>query len=383
MIESLPVNLRRLRDEKGLSQGELAERAGISRVAYRSIETGEAVPRAGTIAKIAEVLGVKTPDLMTEVRALSAVRFREKGMTSRQQLLVRVSRWLEGYCELEALLNDSRPSVFEKARLEVRGQDRKIRAKKAASAARAAANLKPTETIRDICGFLEDNGVKVFPVTLANEGFFGLCVAAADGGPAVVVNVWDRISVERWIFTAAHELGHLLLHLDAYDSQERAEDASEEKEADVFASYFLMPEEVFANEWQEARGLPLVERVLKVKRMFRVSYKTVLYRVQETTSIGPSIWGRFQAQFKARYGRTLSNREEPEGLKAGSFRSVMSEPRSADEPDRLSPHEFTQDRLSRLVRQAIEEEEITIGRAAEILDCSLAEMRGLVASWVA
>jgi len=29
--------------------------------------------------------------------------------------------------------------------------------------------------------------------------------------------VWERLSVERWIFTAAHELGHLLLHLDAYD----------------------------------------------------------------------------------------------------------------------------------------------------------------------
>jgi hypothetical protein len=33
----------------------------------------------------------------------------------------------------------------------------------------------------------------------------------SDGGPAVVVNVWGRLSVERWIFTAAHELGHLMI----------------------------------------------------------------------------------------------------------------------------------------------------------------------------
>jgi hypothetical protein len=121
---------------------------------------------------------------------------------------------------------------------------------------------------------------------------------------------------------------------------------------------------------------------MKLKRMFRVSYKTVLYRVQETTNIGNSIWGRFQAQFKARYGRTLSGKEEPEGLKAGSFHSMMAEARSADEPDRLSPFEFTEDRLNRLVRRGIEEEQITMGRGAEILGCSLGEMRRLVASWV-
>ncbi len=379
---NLGVNLRRLRDETGLSQADVAERAGISRVAYRNIETGEAVPRAGTLAKLAEVLGVKIPDLMMEVRPLTAVRFREKGMTSREQLLVRVSRWLEGYVELESILGERRPFIFDKARADVRGGDRMARARKMAAAARDVVGLRPAESIRDICGLLEHNGVKVFPVTLSNEGFFGLSVAPTDGGPAVVVNVWDRISVERWIFTAAHELGHLLLHLAAYDAHERDENLDEEKEADLFASHFLMPTEVFTSEWNEARGLSLVERVLKLKRMFRVSYKTVLYRVQETTGIGKAVWGRFQAEYKARYGRTLSTREEPEGLKAGSFHSVMAETRSAEEPDRLSPFEFTEDRLSRLVRRAIEEEQITMSRAAEILNCSLTEMRKLVASWV-
>ncbi|MDD9984029.1 MAG: ImmA/IrrE family metallo-endopeptidase [Gammaproteobacteria bacterium] len=75
----------------------------------------------------------------------------------------------------------------------------------------------------------------------------------AGRGPAVVVNTWDRISVERWIFTAAHEFGHLLLHPD-----ENRRDATElpvqaEREADVFASEFLMPETAFATEWEETQ----------------------------------------------------------------------------------------------------------------------------------
>jgi hypothetical protein len=41
-------------------------------------------------------------------------------------------------------------------------------------------------------------------------------------------------------------------------------------------------EPVFEKEWQNTRGLPFLDRILKVKRMFRVSYKTVLYRLAET-----------------------------------------------------------------------------------------------------
>jgi Zn-dependent peptidase ImmA (M78 family)/transcriptional regulator with XRE-family HTH domain len=379
----LTLNLRRIRDEQGLSQADVAERAGISRVAYRNIETGDAAPRGSTLIRIAEVLGVRIADLMVEVQPLRAVRFRDKGMTSREQLLVRVGRWLEGYSELEGLLKARRDFTFRKGVPPGRKQKPgAARARDTADAARRSVKLGSGSLIRDICGMLEDHGVKVYPISLASEGFFGLSVAEADGGPAVVVNVWDRISVERWIFTAAHELGHLLLHLGAYDVEERAEDSSEEKEADTFASYFLMPPEVFEREWSEARGLSFVARVLKVKRIFRVSYKTVLYRLSETTSLGGSVWGRFQAEYKASHGRTLSVVDEPDGLAPGTFRSPMAESRSADEPAHLSSYDFAEDRLRRLVREGLEKELITIGRGAEMLGLTLAEMRKLVAGWV-
>lgn len=203
---TLAHNLRRLRDEKGLSQAQVAERTGISRVAYRNIETGTAAPRTGTLTSLAAALGVRIPDLMVEVHPLRTVRFRQKHMASREQLLVRVSRWLEGYAELEGLLGEKKAFAFAKARVtgEAHGVDR---ARKLAEAARRCVGLRPEDSIRDVCELLEDNGVKVYPLSLASEGFFGLSVAATDGGPAVVVNVWERISVERWIFTAAHELG--------------------------------------------------------------------------------------------------------------------------------------------------------------------------------
>lgn len=385
----LSANLRRLRTAKGLSQQALAEQAGMSRVGYRDIETGKAAPRLDSLQRIADALGRGVPDLLAPTRELTRVRFRaQKRMMTRENLLADVARWLDDYVEVEELVGKRLPWSLGDAAREIKKSRRRgrSRAKYAAEVAREALELSGgghEELIRDMCGLLEDNGVKVLTAAVASEGFFGLSVGVEDGGPAVVVNVWDRISVERWIFTAAHELGHLLLHPDAYDVSETDEPDAEEKEADTFAGYFLMPEEVFQREWDEARGLGFVDRVFKVKRIFRVSWQTVLYRV----ALGlpeadrPKVWPRFYSAYKRRYGTSLTRRSEPEPLDPDHFTGRPVD-RVADEPSRLVDDDFREDRLSRLVRLAVDQEKISLGRAAEILGIELTAMRDLANSWV-
>ncbi len=385
MNANLSHNLRRLRDARKLSQAEVAERAQLSRVAYGNIESGTAQPKVGTLMRIAEVFGVKLQDLLTPTRPLRAVRFRAlKRMTSREQVLVDVVRWLESYNELEEMLKERVAFRFERLVRELaKMPSGSARARVAAERARQALGLEPGESIRDICGLLEERGgMKVYPMALASDAFFGLSVAKDDGGPAIVVNVWERVAVERWIFTAAHELGHLLLHLGAYDVAKTEENREEEEEANQFASHFLMPNDVFALEWNEARGLSLVDRVLKVKRIFRVSYRTVLYRLSEQQAYGKAIWQQFQFAYKARFGQSLLKSDEPEALPPEDFNAAMVEPRAADEPKRLSDDDFVEDRLSRLVRTALEKELISVGRAAEILNLDLKSMRAVISSWV-
>jgi Zn-dependent peptidase ImmA (M78 family)/DNA-binding XRE family transcriptional regulator len=385
MDASLSHNLRRFRGDKKLSQADVAERARLSRVAYGNIESGTAKPKVATLMRIAEVLGVKLQELLTPTRPLGAVRFRAlKRMTSREQVLVDVVRWLENYNELEQALEERVTFRFEQLVRELnKTSPGATRAGTAAERARVALGLRPDDSIRDICGLLEERGgIKVFPMQLASDAFFGLSVAKDDGGPAIVVNVWDRISVERWIFSAAHELGHLLLHLGAYDVAKTEENREEEEEANRFASHFLMPHELFAREWNDARGLPLVDRVLKVKRIFRVSYRTVLFRLSELPAYGKRIWQQFQIAYKARFGQSLLRSDEPVALAPGDFNAAMVEPRAADEPKRLSSEDFVEDRLSRLVRSALEKERISVGRAAEILDLDLKTMRAVISTWV-
>jgi hypothetical protein len=126
--------------------------------------------------------------------------------------------------------------------------------------------------------------------------------------------------------------------------------------------------------------MSLWDRVLKVKRMFGVSYRTVLYRLAET-EIGNEVWPIFQAESRKRTGRTLLKEDEPRRLAVDAFKASFPESRRAGEPERLSPIDFTEDRLPSLVRKAVESGAITLARGAEILGLGLREMRDLAASW--
>lgn len=377
----IAANLKRIRGAKSLSQERLAEIAGLSRSAYRKIETAKVQPRVRSLQALAAALEVPVRELLEPPFELRQVRFRSrKRLRTRAQILTDVARWLRDYSHLEELQNERRPFALDR----VGGSDASAvdRAVLAARAVRNALRLTPDEPIRDICGLLDSAGIKVYPMVVASDGFFGLSVGPADGGPAVVVNTWERISVERWIFTAAHELGHLLLHLSDYGDDAVDEEPSHEREADAFAAEFLMPDAVFWREWEETYGLPLVDRVIKVKRIFRVSYRTVLFRLAPSY-VGPdNLWRRFQADFQRRNGRTLARSDEPSGLDASAFDSGAPESQRAKEPDRLSPSDFREDRLASLVRRSIEGELISLGRGAEILGVSFMEMRALARSWV-
>jgi Zn-dependent peptidase ImmA (M78 family)/DNA-binding XRE family transcriptional regulator len=369
----LASNLVRLRNARGLSQAEVADKSGISRQAYRALETGQSAPRGRTLMSLARALRVPVQDLLRPGRELRAVRFRaDRKLATRSQVLADVARWLDDYNELEELLGAKRkprlpaPSGGDPAALAAR--------------VRKTFRLKEDELIRDVCGLLEDKGVKVYRPRVASEHFFGLSVGARGGGPAVVVNTWERISVERWIFSAAHELAHLLMHLKAFDVEESDENAAEEKEADQFASHFLMPNGVFTREWDEARGLPLVERVFKLKQMFHVSYKTVLYRVQENSG-DKAIWEKFFSGYKRGYGRVPGRTEEPHALDGHALDSPAPAAKLADEPEHLPNRLFVEDRLARLVREAVEKELITLSRAAEIMRVGTRDMRAIAASW--
>ena len=111
-----------------------------------------------------------------------------------------------------------------------------------------------------------------------------------------------------------------------------------------------------------------------------MSYRTVLYRLYEKGEL--EIWARFQAEARRRTGRTLLKTDEPAALQQEAFAWGSPEPRRAREPRELVPDDFVPDRRWRLVRRAIENGLISLGRGAEILGIPLRDMRQVAASWV-
>ncbi len=369
----IAANVARLRLDRRLTQEQLAAKAGISRLALGKIERGAVVPRARTLTALAEALAAPVGELVVPVRSLESVRFRAKAQVhAREQILAMVSKWLDAYAWLETELDDRQPFRFEEAAAHA-GSPPDM-----AQAARRAAGLTAAEPVRNIGGLLEENGVKVLLLETTRDSFFGLSVGKRDGGPAVVVNTWDRISVERWIFTAAHELGHLLLHPSDYrrDATEMRDEP--ERDADAFAGEFLMPEAAFTEAWDATRGHSLLDGVLKVKRLFGVSYMTVLRRLVETRRETTDVWRAFQGQHRDSFGKTLRKIDEPEALNESEFSWNW---RRSGEPAGLTRHDFVEDRLSRLVRRAVEGEHVSLGRAAEILGLSREEMRKQARAW--
>ena len=383
--QTIAANLLRLRKDRDMTQEQLAENAGLSRGAYRNLEKGRAVPRSDTLRTLSEALKVSVKELLIPVRPLERVRFRSlKRLKSRDQVLAEVTRWLADFTDMEALLGEQ-PKHVLKDIWRVLARRKRLDIPAIAALAREHFELNDREPVHDICGLLESRGIKVYSLQIANDAFMGLSVAEEDGGPAIIVNTWERLPVETWIFSAAHELGHLLQHLSAYDAVEEQEDREQEQEADQFASHFLMPEVIFRKEWDDTAGLSLVDRVLKIKRVFRVSWRTVLYRIaqwqpQDRRSL---LWQRFNEDYRLRKGRSLLKHDEPYGIAREIYQDPMAARPVGVEPAPMEPHDFQMDRLSRLVRKGIEDEVISLSRGAEILRLPLEQMRELSASWIA
>jgi len=69
--EVLARNLRRLRHERGLSQEELAHRAGIDRTYVSSLERSVYAAGVDVVDKLARALGVEAADLLQQPRRMT------------------------------------------------------------------------------------------------------------------------------------------------------------------------------------------------------------------------------------------------------------------------------------------------------------------------
>lgn len=62
--EKLGNNLKRIRTQKGITQGDIAKSLGVSRGFVSNLENGKTNPTLATITRLANAIGVTTDELL-------------------------------------------------------------------------------------------------------------------------------------------------------------------------------------------------------------------------------------------------------------------------------------------------------------------------------
>lgn len=377
MSDNIKSNLLRLRVSNDMTQSAVAEGIGISLLAYRNIESGESRPSTSTLEKLAKLFNVN-PGVFWETpeNTIKAVRFRalseDKNIRKREEIIYIVANWLKEFNDLLRKLKQEDKYSYKLKTIAGAIIDPIEMAKKA----RTEMKLSPNEPIRDICSLIESRaGIKIYAKEFFSDSFFGLSLFDNKEDRVIVVNTWNKISVERRKFTVAHELGHILLHEKSFQENITDEDKKEEMEANRFASYFLMPQETFLDEWCKYDNCDFVDKVIKIKQTFGVSYQVVLYRLSEIIKGMKkesqfNVWNVFRYEYKNKYGVTLGKKDE-----------MLPMNENVKELQSLSSAFYYGRGIAELVKQAFTKDLINENDCARILKLSLEEVANLKEIW--
>lgn len=261
-----PKRLTLARQRRRLTARNLAEQANLAADTISRLEKGLHEPDDSTVASIANVLGYPIgffylddpEDLNSD--AVSFRSFSKMSMKERQaaesagQLALSLSNWIEEHFSLPSV---NVPDLSHE-------QDPAT----AAYLVRQAWGIGES-AIGNLIGLLETHGIRVFSLSedTAAVNAFSFW---RDGKPFIFLNNFK--TPESSLFDAAHELGHLVMH-----KQENPRDRrNAEKEANAFASAFLMPK----NDVKARIGYPItVDLILRAKLRWRVSAMALAYRL--------------------------------------------------------------------------------------------------------
>lgn len=374
-MDDLTRNIKRFRLMRGYDQDRMAGLLGISRVTYSKLENGKSKVTDDLFYRLSRVLEVSLEALLDSPEAKSKVFFRhKKTMTQQQracneQMILDAERKLMDYAFLEEVTHEVSRVTDEMEALR-RSVVSTEEAKELGTRVRNLFYAQGYANVGRFAEAIEANGIRFLPLTFPSNDEFGFTLKFKNDLMGIAVNTHSSISGERQLFTLCHEVGHYMMHCKMEEEQGGKAIPSDEakvmeKQANAFASGLLMPDADFDAAWNATEGQLWFNRILEVKKLFSVSYKTVIYRLDEKyrdateKKVAPPYRVWFRQNYYRRFGRELPTREE---VCPGDIRVSSS-------------------RYLRLARRAFLSNEITMSRLAELLGKGALETRALANEW--
>ncbi len=264
----------------GFSMQELADKVGVSKESISRYEKGIMQPDSSKLIQLAKALEIKVDYFFrTSTVELNRVEFRKKsklGAKKISEIKYRVIDRLEKYLELEIILAIDNDFTNPVAGFTIQSDsDIEIAAERVRESWKVGQDPIPI-----VVEILEDNNIKVVEVNEPID-FDGLSTLIDNRVPVIVVN--NNFPVERKRFTLLHELGHLLLEIPDYFSEEE-----KEKMCHRFAGAFLFPQKQFFNELGSKRDRFLLEELSSIQKEWGISISAIMQRAKDLGIIQPA-----------------------------------------------------------------------------------------------
>lgn len=327
-------NLKYYRLMKSMSKKELAIKVGVTPMAISNYESGNRIPEMNIVKKLAKVLEVRISDFLVvrnENIKFCHNEFR-KGVALSKEKQAFVYESVEEYFSrfmdtIEILGGDILPDVPQCHTLKITGD-----AGKDALALRKHLNFAIDGAIDDLIGKLENKGFLIFLHEIDDDKFSGINGFVNDR-PYIMLN--KKMNTERNRSTLVHELAHLMFDWKSVEFTEK----DIETHATAISGSFLFPEVDVVRELGIHRRV-ISKDMLMVAKEYGISMMMLVKRAELCKVISESTARDFYFQASQHGWRK-------------------------HEPSRISeekPLLFEQ-----LVYRAINENEISIQRGAELL----------------
>ena len=285
-----PARLTLARELRGFQKKELAEKLSVSPSAVTQFEAGRVRPNKETLVKLSWVLGVPVEFFRYKPKDVKpiptdACHFRSLRASTQQErrrvlaagtILIELIQLLEEHVEF--------PSE------DISAMTAKIQPQKTAEIESFAAKVRSEWNlgqgpIKNMVDLLESHGVLIFIIPGHSERLDAFSLWYA-GRPCIFISS-DKGSSSRSRFDLAHELGHLLMHADVIPGNKDLE-----RQADAFASAFLLPYEAFLPECPRRMNWGDWGHFIELKKRWKTSIAALLYRARSIGCLSEATYRR-------------------------------------------------------------------------------------------
>jgi Zn-dependent peptidase ImmA (M78 family)/DNA-binding XRE family transcriptional regulator len=270
------------REAAGLTQGVLAQQAGVSQALISKIEHGLEVPSDALLERIGIACDVPVQFFhqKDEVYGESIVELFHKKRKTLPAKPLRRANAIANVIRLETrrLLH---PLEFDSGPLPVFPRE-DYKPEEAAQAVRAYWRI-PAGPLPNLIALIEAAAVPLFSMNLGHEKLYAMTMPGVDLN-VILLNSALPASAQR--FALAHELGHLVMHNATMPSIDM------EEEAQAFASALLMPKD---DIYPELRGTRFRD-LGPLKNRWRVSLAALIRRGHGLGAISDRQYRTFNIQ---------------------------------------------------------------------------------------